>query len=421
MSDCYAGDRLLTLADALTAALGTIQPICDTETVPLLQAYGRVLAADLSAQLDVPPHDNSAMDGYALHLADLKRDQPIRLPVIGQSLAGHPYLEAVVRGAAVQITTGAVLPEGPDAVVMQEDCEIAGDGSWIEIEPKVAARLQAGENIRRRGEDVQRDSPLLEAGLRLRPQDVALAAAQGFSTLEVVRQLRVAVVSTGDELYEAGSALPPGAIYESNRYILIGLLQHLGCKVTDLGILRDERDMVLSVLQNAAATHDVLLTSGGVSVGAADLVKDVIADLGKIEFWRLAIKPGKPLAFGWIKNCLVVGLPGNPVSVAVAYLMLARPLLVRLMGAKPAEPLGLQAIADFEFRRRPGRREWLRARLRFDAELKPVVSIYPTNSSGALSSLSWADGLIELPEDSTGVQLGDKVSYLPFQGLGLVS
>lgn len=421
MSDCCAGDRLLTLADALTAALGTIQPICGTEMVPLLQAYGRVLAADVVAQLDVPPHDNSAMDGYALHLTDLKRDQLTRLPVIGKSLAGHPYPKIVSRGASVQITTGAVLPEGPDAVVMQEDCKIAGDGSWIEIEPKIAARLQAGDNIRRRGEDVQRDSLLLGEGRRLRPQDVALAAGQGFASLKVMRRLRVAVVSTGDELYEAGTVLPLGAIYESNRYILIGLLQRLGCDITDLGILRDDRDVVLSVLQDAAATHDVLLTSGGVSVGEADLVKDVIAELGKIEFWRLAIKPGKPVAFGWIKNCLVVGLPGNPVSVAVAYLMFAQPLLVRMMGAESAEPLRLRAIADFEFRRKPGRREWLRARLRFDTDSGPVVSIYPTNSSGALSSLSWADGLVELPEDSKGIQSGNAVSYLPFQGWNLVS
>jgi len=413
MSDCCAGDRLLTLADALTAALGTIQPICDTETVPLLQAYGRVLAADLSAQCDVPPHDNSAMDGFVLYHADLKPAEPTRLPVIGQSLAGHPYTQPVPQGVAVRITTGAVVPAGPDTVVMQEDCQIGPEERWIEIEPKRASRLQVGENIRRRGEDVRCQAPLLEAGRRLRPQDVALAASQGLSNLEVMRRLRVAVVSTGDELYEAGESLPPGAIYESNRYTMIGFLQHLDCNITDLGILRDDRDVVLSVLQDAAATHDVLLTSGGVSVGAADLVKDVIADLGKIEFWRLAIKPGKPVTLGWIENCLVVGLPGNPVSVAVAFLMFARPLLLKLMGAEPTDPVRLHAVADFEFRRKPGRREWLRARLRFNSELKPVVSIYPTNSSGSLSSLAWAEGLVELSEDCKNVKKGDEINYLP--------
>ncbi len=419
LSDSHSSNRLLTLAEAITAALRSIQPIRETETVPLLEAYGRVLAADLPARLDVPPADNSAMDGFALYLADLRSDQPTRLPVVGQVLAGHLYPGTVPSGATVRITTGAMVPEGPDAVVMQEQCRIAPDESWIEIEPKVAARLQPGANIRRRGEDTQAGSVLLPAGSRLRPPEVALAAGQGIAALEVVRQLRVAIVSTGDELVEPGTELPPGAIYESNRYTLIGLLRRLGCNVTDLGILCDEREVVLPALREAAATHDVLLTSGGVSVGIADLVKDVIAELGKIEFWRLAIKPGKPVTFGWIDHCTVLGLPGNPVSVAVAFLLFARPLLLRRMGAAPAEPPRLRATANFQFRRKPGRREWLRARLRLDSERNQVVSIYHTNSSGALSSLAWADGLVELPEDCAGVALGDAVEYLPFGGLGV--
>ncbi len=419
MSDCCSGDRLLTLAEASAAALRSIQPIRETEDVPLLDAYGRVLAAELPARLDVPPRDNSAMDGFALYLADLQPDQPTRLPVVGRALAGHPYPGTVPRGAAVRITTGGIIPAGPDAVVMQEQCRIAPDESRIELEPTVAARLKPGENIRRRGEDVQAGSMLLPRGLRLRPQDVALAAGQGIARLEVVRQPRVAVASTGDELYEPDVELPAGAIYESNRYTLIGLLRRLGCRVTDLGILHDDRDVVLPALRDAAAAHDVLLTSGGVSVGTADLVRDVIAELGKIEFWRLAVKPGKPVTFGWIDNCIVLGLPGNPVSVAVACLMFARPLLLRLMGAEPAEPLRLRATADFEFRRKPGRREWLRARLRSDSIRGLLASIYHTSSSGALSSLSWADGLVELPEDCAGVAPGDAVDYLPFGGLGV--
>ena len=418
-SDSHSSERLLTLAEAIATALRSIVPIGETETVPLLEAYGRVLAADLPARLDVPPADNSAMDGFALYLADLRSDQPTRLPVVGQALAGHPYAGTVPRGAAVRITTGAVLPEGPDAVVMQEQCRIAPDESWIEIEPKVAARLQPGENIRRRGEDVRVGTALLAKGLRLRPQEVALAAGQGITSLAVARRLRVAVASTGDELHEPGAELSPGGIYESNRYILIGLLRQLGCAVTDLGILRDERDEVLPALREAAATHDVLLTSGGVSVGTADVVREVIAELGRIAFWRLAIKPGKPVTFGWIDHCMVLGLPGNPVSVAVAFLLFARPLLLKQMGAEPAEPLRLQATADFQFRRKPGRREWLRARLRLDSVRNPVVGIYPTNSSGALSSLAWADGLVELPEDCAGVAPGDAVEYLPFGGLGV--
>lgn len=419
MSDCCASDRLLTLSEAVAAALRSIQPIRESEVVSLLDAYGRVLAADLPARLDVPPHDNSAMDGFALYRADLKLDQPSRLPVVGRALAGHPYADTVPRGAAIRIATGAMLPNGPDAVVMQEQCRIAPDESWIEIDCEVTARLKPGENIRRCGEDVRVGTLLLSRGVRLRPQDVSLAAGQGIAALEVVRQPRVAVASTGDELFEPGFKLPTGAIYESNRYTLIGLLRRLGCAVTDLGILRDERDLVFPVLRDAAVAHDMLLTSGGVSVGTADLVKDVIAELGKIEFWRLAVKPGKPVTFGWIDNCLILGLPGNPVSVAVAFLMFARSLLLKLMGAEPAEPLRLRAQADFQFRRKPSRREWLRARLRYDPEQKPVVSIYHTNSSGALSSLSWADGLVELPEDCTGIVPGDVVDYLPFGGMGV--
>ncbi len=421
MSDCCnAEDRLLTLAEAIAAALRSIQPIRAVETALLLDAYGRVLAADVPARWDVPPADNSAMDGFALYRADLQLDQPTRLPVVGQALAGHPYSGTAPRGAAVRITTGAVIPEGPDAVVMQEQCRIAPDESWIELEPNIAARLKPGENIRRRGEDVAVGTLLLPRGLRLRPQDIALAAGQGIAALDVVRRPRVAVASTGDELYEpeAGFELPPGAIYESNRYALIGLLRRLGCAVTDLGILRDDRAVVLPALREAAARHDVLLTSGGVSVGTADLVKDVIAELGRIEFWRLAVKPGKPVTFGRIGDCLVLGLPGNPVSVMVAFLLFARPLLLKLMGVEPGEPLRLRATADFAFRRKPGRREWLRARLRRDGAQGPLASIYRTNSSGALSSLSWADGLVELPEECAGVAPGDAVDYLPFSGLG---
>ena len=366
MSDCDAGDRLLTLSEALAAALKTVSPLCEIEAAPLADADGRVLAADLIARLDAPPHDNSAMDGFALHLADLSLSQPTRLPVIGQALAGHPYPNPVPRGAAVRITTGGWTPIGPDAVIMQEQCRLGPDQRWIEIDPPVAAKLQSGENIRQRGEDVQAGAVLLTGGMRLRPQDVALAAGQGIARLPVIRRLRVAVASTGDELYEPGIDLPPGAIYESNRHTLLGLTRRLGCAATDLGILRDERASLLPALHEAAASYDVLLTSGGVSIGTADLVKDIIAELGAIDFWRLAIKPGKPVAFGRIENCLTIGLPGNPVSVMATFLMFARPLLLNMMGAAPIEPTRWRVAADFTFRRKPGRREWLRAQLRFD-------------------------------------------------------
>lgn len=416
---CDTADRLLTLSEAVAAALQTIQPICETESTPLFGAYGRILAADVATRWDAPPGDNSAMDGFAVYLADLSLEVPTRLPVAAQALAGHPYSGLVPRGATARITTGALVPEGPDAVIMQEQCRIGPDETWIDIEPNIAARLKPGENIRQRGEDVQAGTQLLPKGRRLRPQDVALAAGQGMAVLEVIRRPRVAVASTGDELHEPGEPLPPGAIYESNRYTLMGLLQRLGCAVTDLGILRDDRAVILPALREAAATHDVLLTSGGVSVGTADLVKDVIAELGRIEFWQLAVKPGKPVTCGRIGNCLVLGLPGNPVSVMVSFLMFARPLLLKLMGAEPVESVRLRAVANFGFRRKTGRREWLRARLQLDPEHGPVVHIYLTQSSGALSSLSWADGLVELPEECAGITPGDTVDYLPFSGLGM--
>lgn len=419
MSHRNSGDRLLTLHEALATALKTVFPLHETETAPLTEVDGRVLAADVIAQLDSPPHDNSAMDGFALHLADLSVQQPTRLPVIGRVLAGHPYSNPVPAGAALRITTGGWLPAGPDAVIMQEQCRIAPDERWIEVDPAVAAKLRLGENIRRRGEDVSVGTVLLPGGWRLRPQDVALAAGQGIAALDVIRRLRVAVASTGDELYEPGVELPPGAIYESNRWILIGLLRRLGCVVTDLGILRDDRAIILPALRDAAATHEVLLTSGGVSVGTADLVKEIITELGVIDFWRLAIKPGKPVAFGRIGDCLTIGLPGNPVSAMVTFLLFARPLLLKQMGAEPVEPVRWRVSADFAFRRKPGRREWLRAQLRFDPERGPLVGVYHTHSSAALSSLAWADGLVELPEECAGVAPGDPVNYLPFSGLGV--
>lgn len=419
MSDCCAQERLLPLAEAVATALELVEPVRDTETVSLLDADGRVLAADVLARLDTPPADQSAMDGFALSLADLHPAQPTRLPVVGSALAGHPYPGVVPQGAVARITTGAPVPVGPDAVVMQEQCRIAPDGAWIELPAATAVRLRPGENIRRRGEDVTAGALLLARGRRLRPQDVALAAGQGMATLAVWRRPRVAVASTGDELQEPGTILADGTIYESNRYALIGLLRRLGCVVTDLGIVRDDPLALRTTLRAAAAAHDALLTSGGVSVGTADWVKDVIADLGQIAFWRLAIKPGKPVACGRIGSCLTLGLPGNPVSVMVAFLLFARPLLLKLLGRPPVAPLRMQVMADFTLRRKPGRREWLRARLHADDPRGPLARVYHTHSSGAISSLAWAEGLVELPEACAGVVPGDPVAYLPFVGLGV--
>lgn len=416
---CDAHESLLTLPAALARAAQIIEPVSEIELTPLAEAHGRVLAEDVRARLDAPPAAASAMDGFALYLHDLSTQTANKLPVVGAALAGHPYLERRQPHTATRITTGAWLPAGVDAVIMQEHCIVSADGTWIEIPAERAARLTSGENIRRRGEDMQAGNLLLPKGLRLRPQDLGLAASQGIERLPVLRRLRVALASTGDELCAPGTVLALGGIYDANRPLLLSLLQRLGCAVTDLGIVRDTEETLLPTLREAAATHDVLLTSGGVSVGTADLVKDAIATLGKIAFWRLAIKPGKPVAFGSIGNCLALGLPGNPVSVMITFLMFARPLLLQRMGAECAVLPKLRVLAASNFRRKPGRREWLRARLAMDAKQRLCAEIYPHNSSAALASLAWADGLVELAEDCSGMSAGEYVDYLPFTALGL--
>ena len=408
-------DRLLTLAEAIAAALDAVRPVRETETVPLLEAYGRMLAADLPARLDVPPHDNSAMDGFALYRADLQADGPTRLPVIGQALAGHPYAGVVPRGVAVRITTGAVLPTGPDAVIMQEQCAIAPDESEIVIEPQAAARLEPGANIRRRGEDVQAGTVLLAGGSRLRPQEVSLAAGQGIAALTVRHRPRVAVASTGDELYEPDAELLPGAIHESNRYLLIGLLRRLGCAVSDLGILRDRRDTMLPALRDAAAAHDVLLTSGGVSVGTADLVKDVLAELGSIEFWRLAVKPGKPVMFGKLVDTVFTGLPGNPFAVFVGYNLFVKQQVMRLSGKAERAPEWQIAPARFAWTRKPGRAEIFPVRrvvseTTGEAELDRLGK----SVSATLYPLTSADGLGMVAANCEEIRPGDAIRWQPF-------
>lgn len=419
-ADCCATPApLLTLALALERAAQSIEPISEIELAPLAECAGRVLAADIAAISDAPPQAASAMDGFALYLHDLSAQSATKLPVVGAALAGHPYLGTLPAQSALRITTGAWLPAGADTVIMQEHCTLNAAATAIEISAAAASALKIGENIRRRGEDMRAGNLLLGKGLRLRPQDLGLAASQGMAELAVLRRLRVALASTGDELVTPGATSTQGGVYDANRPLLLSLLRSLGCAVTDLGIVRDDTATLLPSLREAAATHDVLITSGGVSVGTADLVKDAIASLGNIAFWRLAIKPGKPVAFGNIGNCLALGLPGNPVSVMITFLMFARPLLLRCMGAKYAAPPKLRVVAASSFRRKPGRREWLRARLIMDSEQRLLAEIYPHNSSAALASLSWADGLVELAEDCGAISAGELVDYLPFSVLGV--
>jgi molybdopterin molybdotransferase len=409
---------LTTLSDALEIAFAEVSVMTPSEERPICDCYGAVLRQDVVAQVSVPAVDNSAMDGYALRHSDLARvSGPVS--VVGVSLAGHPYDGTLPKGAAIRIATGAAIPDGADCVIIQENVTANSDETVIEIDAEVIARTIVHQNIRWQGEDIKSGDKVLSAGAILRPQDIAIAAGQGLSSLQVGKALKVAVFSTGDELAKPGDPLPPGGIYDSNRFAMIGMLRSIGCDVTDLGLLADNFDVLQSALTHAAKSHDVIMTSGGVSVGKADLLKPVVESLGKITAWKLAIKPGKPLMRGKIGDCLVLGLPGNPVSVLVSGLLYVLPLLRHAMGADRHNlaPSRIPVRAGFDFTRMTGRREWLRARLvqNNDGEFEAIA--FSSTNSGMLSSMVWAEGLIELPENCGQVSRGDKVLYLPLQGL----
>jgi molybdopterin molybdotransferase len=379
-----------------------------TENVPLAVAPGRVLAEDVTAPNDVPPHDNSAVDGYAVFHDDLAATSDTRLPLGGRAAAGHPLEGPARRGTAVRIFTGAPMPAGPDSVVMQEDCRLEGDA--VIIPPGV----KRSANRRRRGEDVTAGSVVLQAGRRLRPQDLGQAASVGRAALTVRRPLRAALFSTGDEIAEPGAPLAAGQIYDANRYTITALLTGLGLEVDDLGILADELEPIRASLEAAAGDHDLIVTSGGVSVGDEDHVKPAVESQGSLHLWRLAIKPGRPIALGQVHGVPFVGLPGNPVAVLVTFVTLVRPMILRLMGANDAEPRRYQVPAGFAYAKKAGRREWLRGRLQKVADGTWQAVKYPRDGSGILSSLVESDGLIELAEEVREVEPGTPVDFLPF-------
>ncbi|MFQ5985294.1 MAG: gephyrin-like molybdotransferase Glp [Alphaproteobacteria bacterium] len=407
--DCFAaGGRLMTTAEALELLAATVVPVTDTERVPLRRAAGRILAEDVVADRDVPPHDNSAVDGYAVFFDDLHPDRETRLRVKGRIAAGRPLTRPARRGEALRIFTGAPMPKGPDTVMMQEDCRLEGDTVVI------APGIRRGANRREAGEDVKAGTTILRAGYRLRPQEVGLAASIGRTSLTMYRPLAVAIISTGDEVHEPGSELPPGAIYDANRYVLFGLLEGLGSAVTDLGILPDDRVRIRDALETAAKDHDLLLTSGGVSVGEEDQVKAAVEELGKIHLWQLAIKPGRPIALGQVGRVPFVGLPGNPVAVMVTFLRLVRPLVLRLSGCSQVTPILYRVPADFEHKKKRNRREWVRARLVARPDGGVAAEKFARQGAGILSSMVASDGLVELPEDMTHLKPGTLVDFLPF-------
>ena len=402
---------LLSLDEALTRLAAGAVPhrITQTEMLSTFDALGRVLAQDVRSTLDVPPADNTAMDGYALRAADVL--QPATILLVAQRIPAGVVGSPLAAGTAARIFTGGQVPSGADAVVMQEQCEVlpgAGLGSVrIDTVPAV------GQWIRRRGEDVMQGAAVLQAGQRLTPQALGLAASVGVGQLSVLRRPRVAIFSTGDELMMPGEPLRPGAIYNSNRFVLRALALAAGCEVTDLGIVPDRLDATRAALRQAAQQHDLIVTSGGVSVGEEDHLKPAAQAEGAIEHWQLAIKPGKPLVFGHIRRAdgsaaLLVGLPGNPVSSFVTWLLAVTAVLRTLQGLPAGLPAALPMRADFDWAKPDKRREFLRVRLNADGGLE----LFPNQSSGVLTSAVWADGLLDNP-GGQAIRRGDTVRYLP--------
>lgn len=413
--DCFAADgRMMPFDDAVRRLVAGIAPSTAARRVSLGRAAGRVLGEDVLADFAVPPADNSAVDGLALRAADLLADGVTRLRVVGRAAAGHPFARALGPGEAVRIFTGAVMPPGADTVAMAEDCRIA-DG-WGTVPPG----LRAGANRRRRGEDVKAGDVVLTAGSRLRPQDVGMAAAMGRTSLAVRPRLKAAVFSTGDEVAEPGGPRRADSIYDSNRPGLLALLDRMGCGVTDMGILPDRQNAVRRALVAAASDHDVLVTSGGVSLGEEDHLKAVFAAEGRLVLWRIAIKPGRPLAVGEIRGTPVLGLPGNPVAALVTFMMVARPLLLRLQGvaASGVWPQAFPLPAAFNFpAKKQGRTEFLRGILARDADGGLAVDRFPRDGSGILASMVAAHGLIWLGDAAGPVARGAPVPFVPFSEL----
>jgi len=394
---------LLSVDEALDTLLAGARPVAEVEQVPTMEAAGRVLAQAQASTMDVPPMDNSAMDGYAVRLADLSSNKALR---IAQRIPAGSVGKPLEPGTAARIFTGAPVPAGADAIVMQEFTEAEKDTVRLKTVPR------PGEWIRRTGSDIRKGGQILAAGKRLLPQDIGLAASVGIKSLPVYRKLRLGLFFTGDELVMPGDPLPLGRIYNSNRFTLNGLAAAFGCEVRDYGIVPDRLDETRRVLRTAAQENDVIVTSGGVSVGDEDHVKPAVEAEGSLLMWKIAMKPGRPLAFGKIMNSFFIGLPGNPVSSFVTFLIFVRPFLLKTQGQTDTQPRAIDARADFDWPEPDARREFLRARWNVQGGL----DLYPTQDSAVLTSTAWADGLVDNPAQQA-IRKGDRVRFLPYSEL----
>ncbi len=415
--DCFAFSGPLLPLDDMEKLIGErISCVPETERVPLSGARQRVTAADIVAPIDLPPFDNSAVDGYAVRHADLDRNAPTKLKVAGRLMAGGEKPLSLKSGDAIRIFTGAPMPAGADTVFMQEDVGIKGDHVIV------PSGLKCGANRRLAGEDASKGHLALPAGTVLEPQHIALAAALGLVEIKVRRRLKAAIFSTGDEVVEPGRPLPRAAIYDANRYLLYELLQRVGAQISDLGILADDPKALAGALSKAADDNDLIITSGGVSTGEADHVRGALERIGKLVFWRVAIKPGRPVALGVIRrasgnDAVFVGLPGNPVAVFVTFTRVVRVLLRQLSGARPQKLVPLPVRIAFAYKKKKNRREYVRVALQrgVDGELEAVK--HPQDGAGVITSLTETDGLLEFDEDMTTIEAGARIGFLSYAAL----
>jgi molybdopterin molybdotransferase len=410
--DCFAiGGNLLGIDAARRMIYERVAPVTGIERVPVRRALGRTLAQDIIAPIAVPGFDNSAVDGYAVYFDDLDPAAETRLRVAGRAAAGHPYSETLPRGTALRIFTGAALPDGADAVMMQEDCERTGD--FVTIRPGI----KRGANTRRAGEDVARHSVALSASRRLGPADLGLLAALGFAEVSVHRRVSVALLSTGDEVREPGESLRHGQIYDANRFVLAAMLERLGVELTDFGIVNDSPASLGEALCRAAAETDLIVTSGGVSTGEEDHVRTAIESHGSLYFWRLAIKPGRPVAMGQVGATPLAGLPGNPVAALLTFALVARPMVEALSGTTAHVARRFRVVSDFSYSKKPGRREYVRVSLDAGTGVAVRARRYSKEGAGMLTSLTETDGLVELPEELTKLRPGTEVDFVPYSEL----